>query len=145
MKQRRFPQPKTPIKLNIGSGGTPIKGYLNIDNRDVAEMVWDVRDGLPFPDSSVEEIVSSHFLEHLTDPESFEFLREALRVLEPKGKLSIRVPHSASYGAFYPGHLSFWNEHRVEAITRLEVPLPKFVLIHNEVQGEDLVFIMQKL
>lgn len=132
--------------MNIGSGSNPMEGYINIDNRDLGDnMVWDVTNGIPFPDESVDKIVSSHFLEHLTDKESLQFLDEALRVLKHGSELGIVVPHVLSPGAFYPGHLSFWNEQRVDALQRLEHPPRPFSVLKNEKRGDDLIFFFKKL
>lgn len=142
----RFPKYKEPIKLNVGCGNNPEAGYINIDNRDVGNnMIWDVRHGLPFPDESVEEVFSSHFLEHLNDEDSLEFLREALRVLKPGKEVRIIVPHALSTGAFYPGHLSFWTEQRVDAIVRLEHPLAEFKLTKNQNHEGHLYFSFEKI
>ena len=51
-----------------------------------------VTDGLPFEDSSVEVIFSSHFIEHLTFEEGINFLKECHRVLRPDGILRISCP-----------------------------------------------------
>ena len=143
---RKFPAYKTPLKLNLSCANKTLKGYLNIDIRDCGqEMVWDIRDGLPFPDSSVEEVFISHTLEHLDDDDSIETLREMLRVLKPKGKAIVRVPHVISPTAFYVGHKTFWNESKVEALTRSEVSLGNFVIIENHMQDGQLFFSFQKL
>lgn len=142
---RRFPKYKSPIRLNIGSGSNPGKGCINIDNRDLGDnMVWDINEGLPFPDDSVDGIFASHVIEHLTDNDSLEFLRECLRVLIQGHQVKIVCPHVLSPWAFYPGHLSFWNEHRVDAIQRLEHPLPDFALIENRKEENELLFTLVK-
>lgn len=108
-------------------------------------MVWDVRDGLPFPDESVENIFSSHFIEHLNEDEATDFLHEMFRVLQPKGLIDIWCPHASTEGAVFPGHKSFWQEVKVEAYSRSEVPLPPFEIIKNEqVQGQ-LHFTLKKI
>ena len=48
--------------------------------------------GLPFEDSSVEVIFSSHFIEHLTFEEGLNFIKECHRVLKPNGILRIVCP-----------------------------------------------------
>ncbi len=48
--------------------------------------------GLPFENSSVEVIFSSHFIEHLTFEEGLNFLKECYRVLKPNGILRIVCP-----------------------------------------------------
>lgn len=51
-----------------------------------------VVNGLPFEDSSVQCIFSSHFIEHLTFEEAINFLKECHRVLRPGGILRIVCP-----------------------------------------------------
>jgi len=51
-----------------------------------------VNNGLPFEDSSVEVVFSSHFIEHLTFEEGINFLKECHRVLRPDGILRISCP-----------------------------------------------------
>lgn len=51
-----------------------------------------VNNGLPFEDSSVGVIFSSHFIEHLTFSEAISFLKECHRVLRPNGILRIVCP-----------------------------------------------------
>ena len=51
-----------------------------------------VNQGLPFEDSSVEVIFSSHFIEHLTFEEGLNFIKECYRVLKPNGILRIVCP-----------------------------------------------------
>jgi predicted SAM-dependent methyltransferase len=100
------------LKVNIGCGTSGIEGWVNIDNspsillsrlplgrrifrtpdwpRDVRRA--DVRKRLPFPDSSVSCIYSSHTFEHFTYEESLAVARECFRVLRPGGILRIVVP-----------------------------------------------------
>jgi ubiquinone/menaquinone biosynthesis C-methylase UbiE len=82
-------------KLNLGCGPYPIAGYINIDfnPRQVkADLIRDVRRGLPYDDASVDHIVASHFLEHLTCDEMLGVMEECWRVLKPGCALSIVVP-----------------------------------------------------
>ena len=56
---RRVPQLKK-VKLDIGCGEKPHEGYVGMDVRDCGQqIVWDARQGIPFPDSSVDEILTS--------------------------------------------------------------------------------------
>ena len=52
----------------------------------------DATKGLPFADDSVDVIYSSHMFEHLDQPGARAFLSEALRVLEPGGRIRLVVP-----------------------------------------------------
>lgn len=118
---RKLPQIKIDkdFKLDIGCANCKQPGHLGIDNVDYGqEVLWDVRDGIPFPDSSACEIYTSHFLEHLTNKESIEFFKEVHRVLVPGGFFISRLPHCTHPGVFYPDHESFWNEPRLESMCR---------------------------
>lgn len=92
------------IKLDIGCGTRKQQGFIGIDAIafEGVDMVMDVRTTpWPFEDNSVDEIYTSHFVEHLTGPERISFFNEAHRVLKPKSKLSVVAPswsHDRAYG-----------------------------------------------
>ena len=48
--------------------------------------------GIPFKENSISFIFSSNFLEHLSEKEGKNLLKECYRVLKPKGKIRIIVP-----------------------------------------------------
>ena len=48
-------------------------------------------------------LYSSHFLEHLRDPEARSFLRECMRVLKPGGILRLVVPNLEDIARDYLG------------------------------------------
>jgi len=137
--------PKKKLMLNLGSGANTLPDYINIDIRDVGnEMVWDIRKGLPFPDNSVDEIFSSHFIEHMTDTEAIYLFQEMYRVLKPGAMTHHRCPHQAHPTAYYWGHNSFWNEERIEAITRVP-EMKDFLVVENARKGFELFFTLKKL
>lgn len=90
------------MKLDIGCGKVKEKGWVGLDQIDFGQKyVHDVRQGLPFKDNSVEEIRSSHFVEHLTGAERVPFFNELHRVLKKGGKATITTPcwsHACAYG-----------------------------------------------
>lgn len=47
----------------------------------------------PFEDSSVDEAVAEHVLEHLPGESFFHFMRELYRVLKPGGAVKVTLPH----------------------------------------------------
>jgi len=82
-------------KVQVGGGKHTLSGFLNIDILPPADLIYDVREGLPLEDESVEFIFNEHFLEHIDYPRSVKkFVKECYRVLRPKGKLVIGVPDS---------------------------------------------------
>jgi SAM-dependent methyltransferase len=91
-------------KLNLGCGQFKKKGFLNIDKDSLAkpDIVHNL-DKIPYPfkDNSFSHIEADHVLEHLKDP--FVVMKEMHRILKPKGKLRIRVPHF-SRGFSHPDH-----------------------------------------
>lgn len=92
--QTRLPHLKqTPQykKLNLGCGNEHLEGYVNIDIQEPCDVNMDIHD-LKYNDNSIEEIFSSHNLEHFPDSDVPLILREIYRVLEPNGKLRLIVP-----------------------------------------------------
>lgn len=79
-------------KLHFGCGNDYKSGYLNIDLARKADVFLDARNTLPFQEGQIEEIYSSHFLEHLTNHELIAHLKESYRVLKPQGKYRICLP-----------------------------------------------------
>lgn len=80
------------IKLNIGCGGNLLPGWRNMDIMFTGEDYIDITQTLPFPDSSVSRVYSSHCVEHVTPVEGYKFLKECFRVLESGGVLRVCVP-----------------------------------------------------
>jgi len=141
----KFPQYKGKIMLNLGCGGQRLDGYIGIDKRDVGqEMIWDLTKGIPFPDNSVDEVFSCHFIEHLTEDESMDLFREIYRVLKKGALTHHRCPHQTHPTAYYWGHKTFWNEERIEAILRVPA-LDKFLVVENNKKGFELFFTLKKL
>lgn len=93
-----------PLKLDLGSGGRKRAGFVDLDLCAEADIQWDIRWGIPFPDESVAEIRSDHFLEHLELPIVVDVLHECYRVLVPKGVLDFTVPHFDPYIEAYTRH-----------------------------------------
>lgn len=112
-----------PLRLDIGCGKNKKAGFTGVDaiGFDGVDIVADVvklKKGVQpwrtllrptseeifepwmWETDSVEEIHSSHFVEHLTRAERVHFFNEAWRVLKPEGKLTVVVPHWASNRAY---------------------------------------------
>lgn len=82
-------------KVQIGGGKHIINGYLNIDIIPPADLICDIRRGLPLEVGTIEFIFTEHLLEHLDYPKSVKkLIRECYRVLKPNGKLVVGVPDS---------------------------------------------------
>lgn len=92
-----------PIKLHIGCGRQHLPGFINIDNHatsatDIVTEAWLLR-GPPLScaDGSVDEVYTSHMIEHLYPYQLETALTEWHRVLRPKGTLRIRCPNFEVY------------------------------------------------
>ena len=95
--------PAPAIRLDIGCGKTTPEGWEGVDAIDFGQKhVHDVRKGLPWlQDNSVDEVRSSHFVEHLTGAERIPFFNELWRVMKPGATALIVTPnwsHSCAYG-----------------------------------------------
>lgn len=100
-----------PAKVQIGGGAHRIGGFFNIDLVPPADLLWDIREGIPLQDNSTDEIFSEHFLEHIDYPRSAKhYIREAHRVLMPGGRIITGVPDAAFALSQYPGLLGASDE-----------------------------------
>ena len=97
---------ESPIKLNIGCGGRPLEGYVNIDSDSLEALKarypgqafpegvpvfdYDIFN-LPFADGTVAEIRADSLIEHLSFAEEPRFYLEAKRVLMTNGLLDLQT------------------------------------------------------
>jgi len=95
------------MKLNLGCGPKRMADWVNVDKSaalqpdavvDLEKFPW------PWPDSSADEILLSHVLEHLgQSPDTFiNVMRELWRVCKPGAKVRVNVPD--------PRHESFLGD-----------------------------------
>lgn len=80
-------------KVQLGGGKHTLRGFLNIDIVPPADLICDIREGIPLQDRSTKYIFSEHFLEHIDYPISVKkVIKECYRILEPSGIIIIGVP-----------------------------------------------------
>lgn len=84
------------MKLNLGSGGCPLDGYVNLDGK-MGDSLYPLVDRLggkagKFKDSNIDEVRASHVLEHFPHRQTLDVLKEWVRVLKPGCWLKIAVP-----------------------------------------------------
>ncbi|MBS4070852.1 MAG: class I SAM-dependent methyltransferase [Algoriphagus sp.] len=107
--------------LELGPGETKQFDHcigLDIMAKESVDYVCDLSNGFSFiPDSSIDEIRSSHFLEHIDNLPNF--LREVSRVLKPNGKMINIVPHFSNpyYYSDYT-HKSFWGLYSISYFSK---------------------------
>lgn len=84
------------LKLDLGCGKNKLAGFTGVDRIafEGVDLVHDLRVlPWPFEDDSVEEVHSSHFVEHLEQQERVYFFNELYRVLKPGASARIITPH----------------------------------------------------
>lgn len=108
------------MRVNLGCGERKLDGYVNVDvcgnpdvRVDLSTFPW------PFEDSSVDEVFSEHFLEHVNDFE--KTILEMHRILKHGGLLRFKVPHFKS--PYYPWHLHL-NQFSAVTCLRLQDTYP---------------------
>jgi SAM-dependent methyltransferase len=104
----------SPERLQVGGGSHELEGWFNIDVVPPADLLWDVREGLPFPSNGTQVVFSEHMLEHLDYPRSVRwFLIEACRVLQTGGQIIVGVPDAEPVlRAYASGDTDLLEEYR---------------------------------
>ncbi|MER3419541.1 MAG: hypothetical protein C4290_03020 [Chloroflexota bacterium] len=124
------------VRLDIGCGRSKFKGTLGVDLVPLpgVDVVADLTRGLPFRDSSVSEIYTSHTLEHVENLPAV--MEELWRVCKPNALVHIWVPHAScpfvtwidpthkrgmtieTFSYFNPAtnHLSYYSKARFEIV-----------------------------
>lgn len=98
----------TGVRLNLGCSDQLLPGYINCDLVKPCDVIVDLSCRWPWPDSSVDEIRAHDIFEHL--PSKIHTMNEAWRVLKLGGRLDLKVPTTAGFGAFQdPTHQSWWT------------------------------------
>ncbi len=104
--QQRWPNGRTdlaPRQVQIGGGAHRLDGFLNVDLAPPADLLWDIREGLPLADGVTDFVFSEHFLEHVDYPRSAKlYASEAYRILRPGGQVVTGVPDAAHVLDGYP-------------------------------------------
>jgi len=82
------------IKLHLGCGEQHKEECVNIDWRrtKATDYVCNIR-SIPFPSNSVVSIESYHVIEHLSQKDAIQTLREWYRILEVGGRIIIECPN----------------------------------------------------
>lgn len=92
------------MKIELGGGDFSKGGdWVNVDISPKANVVHDLNVApWPFDDESVDEIYSSHCIEHVDDPAVF--LNECARICKVGARIEIRCPAPTAHLAFVAGH-----------------------------------------
>ncbi len=124
--------PSSGTLVNIGCGYRPLSGWVNLDLvPGQADMIWDIRDGLPFRDQTIEAIFCEHVIEHLTAADGMLFIKECRRVLQCGGVLRLSTPDARKYLFSYVYEDEFLKQHRFGDGSRLPIDLINQMMREN--------------
>ena len=99
------------IRIDLGCGEAKREGFIGLDNQMApgVDYVLDLtKDRFPFDDGSVDQVFSSHFLEHIAAPN--HVFQEISRVCKDGAKIEFWTPYAFSNEAFLYGHETFLTE-----------------------------------
>lgn len=104
----------TDLKIEIGGGVTPTgRGFLNVDRLACADVALNLEGvKLPFEDDSVDEVYSSHCLEHIVAV--VPLLTEILRVCKVGAAFELRVPHWLHPFTMCPDHKHVISDRQIQ-------------------------------
>ncbi|MEZ4958753.1 MAG: hypothetical protein R2830_02930 [Saprospiraceae bacterium] len=87
-----------PLKINFGCGPLAHPGWVNVDYiKSENTYYYDLRDKLPLKGGIASNIHCEHFMEHLTQEDAIQFMKECFRLLQPGGLFRIIVPDAEKY------------------------------------------------
>lgn len=89
------------MRLNLGSGGYPLPGYVNVDVVEPADVVGDFT-AMTFRD--VGEVRMSHVLEHIGWRRTGETLARVRSWMNADARLTVEVPDMAVLFALGPSY-----------------------------------------
>ena len=79
--------------LQIGGGTHQLAGWLKTDlNPDLTTVYMNATKRFPFPDGAFSYVVAEHIIEHISDKDALNMLRECHRVLKNGGVVRISTP-----------------------------------------------------
>ena len=118
------------LRIQLGSGGQPKPGWVNVDLFADADVHLDLREPLPFADNSAREVYAEHVLEHFVYPgEVRHLVSEIARVLAPGGVFRLVVPHAGrALTAYGTGDAGFFAARGVRSYLASERPTPMHIV-----------------
>jgi predicted SAM-dependent methyltransferase len=99
------------IRYDLGAGKNKQEGFRGVDIMPGSDIVADLNKPWKFAkDGTVDELYSSHTIEHVDD--LIHFFNEAHRILKPEGRLTIIAPYYSSVRCWQdPTHKHAISEH----------------------------------
>ncbi len=128
-KARRYEAARG-LQIQLGSGGQPKEGWVNVDLFADADAQLDLREDIPFADGSASLVYAEHVLEHFIYPQEVQHIvREIRRILAPGGMFKLVVPDAGrAMQAYGLGEQAFFTARRVRSYLATERPTPMHVV-----------------
>ena len=96
------------MKLNLGARDRKVAGFQSVDIAPPADIIADLSQPWPWPDSSIDVVLAQDIFEHL--PDKIHTMNELWRVMKPGARAHIEVPTVRGVGAVCdPTHCSYWS------------------------------------
>jgi predicted SAM-dependent methyltransferase len=147
------------LYLNLGCGSNRPQGepWVNLDNlydilpnpeqperinlaMEANYLECNVSLGLPFVNGSVDAIVASHLLEHLSPLEGLKLLRSCYRVLREGGRIRVSIPDPDRFLKETLAGRTDWEEYCPEGVTFTEHAL--LHAIHKQILSEPALCVL---
>ncbi len=99
------PFSKLLVKIQLASGMQYKEGYVNLDfDKSIKADKYHDLNVFPYPfeDDSADEILASHVIEHLDDPQ--KFLQECHRILKPGASIFVHCPIGGTWSSYHVNH-----------------------------------------
>ena len=130
-----------PIILNLGCGNNKLDNEYGIDiiKTPSVNIVANLsKKHLPIKSSSIDKIVTNHFLEHISD--TVGAMEEMHRILKPNGLACITVPHVSNIGFFKdPTHMRPFTFDSFDYFVKDKKPV-EYTPINFEYMEKELIF-----
>lgn len=102
---------RSSLRLDVGCGRNKREGFVGVDIIEGVDVVCDVStDDLPFAEGSVDELFTSHCLEHIDRQNLYHVFREFTRVARDGTRLEIWHPYGFHGDAHIFGHRNVLTE-----------------------------------
>lgn len=110
------------LKLDIGCGKNKKLGFIgiDIDKNSNADIICSASK-LPFEDSTVSEIYSSHLVEHFDSEEAKKFFNEIYRVLKNGSRVFLKIDTDWSQRRLLkkdPGHKKRYEVQEIKEMVK---------------------------
>jgi len=117
--------PASDLCINIGCGPNFLPGWVNVDQArsDGIDIVWDLRQGLPFTSESCTAIFGEHVIEHIAKEDAAKLLQECHRVLQRGGVIRLSTPDAGRYLRAYANNDGFLQHSSFEL--SIETPMDR--------------------